>query len=160
MIWIQTCISRVCISDLSKCYYAIVFVSLFFPFSIVQSSSSVPRVRIIVICFRYYVLTYVCMCVWAHVCVCVWSRDFDVIPRDSRDFPETTKQSKIEWLASYCYVSDYWIPGNETLYELNVRTALFPAVLQGLSTYIAIACDAGLDRLFTTAPELVIHRIP
>jgi len=156
----QTCISRFCISGSSKCYYAIVFVSPFFSFSMVRFSSSVPRARIIVICFRYYVPTYVCMRVRAHARVCVRSRDFDVIPRDSRDFPETTKQSKIEWLTSYCYVSDYWIPGNETLYELNIRVALFPAVLRGLSTYIAIARDAGLDRLFTTAPVLVIYRIP
>lgn len=95
-----------------------------------------------------------------YVCVSVRSRDFNMIPRDSRDFPETTKQGKIEWLASYCYVSDYWIPGNETLYELNGRAALFPVILRGLSTYIAIVRDVGLDRLFTTAPELVIYRIP
>lgn len=119
---------------------------------------SLERALLLFIFGIMFRLMYVC--VRAHARVCVRSRDFDVIPRDSRDFPETTKQGKIEWLTSYCYVSDYWIPGNETLYELNIRVVLFPAVLRGLSTYIAIARDAGLDRLFTTALVLVIYRIP
>lgn len=72
------------------------------------------------------------------LCHHLWLRGFDVIRPDSRKSRKTmtTRQRKIEW-RSYCDVSDYWIPGNETLYEL---AALFSVVIRDLSVY----CDRSL----------------
>lgn len=104
----------------------------------------------------HYCYLFPALC--SHLCVYVCDREISTWFHDSRDFPETTEQGKIEWLASYCYVSDYWIPGNETLYELNVRAALFPAVLRGLSVY----CDrspGSIDCSLLRRSPLYIYRI-